>query len=267
MSSFQNVSDAFSKQSPVFDEVDEKNQILQWMRNQVHSHCLKYYKAGEKILELNCGTGIDAIFFAEQGLEVHATDISNGMLGELRKKVEEKNLHSRITIQQCSYTELEKISKKNFNHMFSDFGGLNCVKEIDKVIEQFKALLKPGGTATLVIMPPICPWEITLALKGNFKTAFRRWKKNGVDSNVEGISFHSFYFSATQLIKYFGKDYRLKELKGLASLTPPPYLENIPKKYARLFKTLSRLDEKFSHRFPFNQWADHFILTMELKEK
>jgi ubiquinone/menaquinone biosynthesis C-methylase UbiE len=265
MTSVQTVGEAFSRQSVLFDAADSNNAILQWMRKKVHSHCLNYYQAGDKILELNCGTGIDAIFFAEQGLKVHATDIAEGMLNELRRKIKIKNLQDRITVQQCSFNELGNISGRNFNHIFSDFGGLNCTKEIDKVIVQFKTLLSPGGTVTMVIMPSICPWEIALALKGNFKTAFRRMKKDGADSNVEGIHFTSYYYSPSRLIHYFGKDYELKELKGLASFVPPPYLENIPGKYPKLFKTLTILDEKFSHRFPFNQWADHFILTMKLK--
>jgi ubiquinone/menaquinone biosynthesis C-methylase UbiE len=254
---------AFSKQSAFFDQLEEDNEILQWMRKQVHNHCLQFFKTGDSILELNCGTGIDAIFFAEHGMHVHATDISEGMLNELRKKIEIRNFGEKISVQQCSFTELNKTEKKSFNHIFSDFGGLNCEKNIEGVINQFKNLLKPGGTVTLVIMPPVCPWEISLLLKGNFKTAFRRFKKNGADSNVEGIHFNTFYFTPSRLIKAFGRDYQLLGLRGLASLVPPPYLENFPKKYPKIFKRLMRTEVKVNGVFPFNHWADHYILTMK----
>lgn len=82
---FQNVSAAFSRQSSSFDDIEENNEILQWMRMQIHAHCSRHFKPGDHILELNCGTGIDAVFFAEQGMKVHATDLSDGMLGELKK--------------------------------------------------------------------------------------------------------------------------------------------------------------------------------------
>jgi ubiquinone/menaquinone biosynthesis C-methylase UbiE len=265
MNSIENISEAFSRQSVSYDIADSKNAILQWMRQQVYRHCMKYFSEGESILELNCGTGIDAVYFAEHGLKIYATDISDEMLNELRRKVELKNLQGSITVQKCSFTELQSIPEKKFNHIFSNFGGLNCTKDIDKIIAQFKNLLSPGGIVTLVIMPAICPWEIALALKGNFKTAFRRFKKNGADSNVEGIHFSSYYYSPSRLIRFFGEDYRLKELRGLASLVPPPYHENFPARYPRLFKSLQRADEKLSRRFPFNWWADHFILTMQLR--
>jgi ubiquinone/menaquinone biosynthesis C-methylase UbiE len=266
---------AFSKQSSVFDQLEKDNGILQWMRKQVHDHCLQFFKTGDSILELNCGTGIDAIFFAEQGMHVHATDMSEGMLNELKKKIEMKNLQEKISVQQCSFTELTSIllsptsfasamlSVKKFDHIFSDFGGLNCEKNIEGVISQFKDLLKQGGTVTLVIMPPFCPWEISLLLKGNFKTAFRRFKRNGTASNVEGIHFNTFYFTPSRLIKAFGRDYQLLGLRGLACLIPPPYLENFPKRYPKIFGTLKRMDQKLNHTFPFNHWADHFIITVK----
>ena len=262
---FQNVSKAFSRQSSSFDETEAHNEILQWMRKQIHAHCLKYFSPGNRILELNCGTGIDAVFFAEHGMQVHATDIAEGMLEELNKKIDQKNLRDKITTQQCSFTELPSISNYNFDHIFSDFGGLNCVKDIEQVIMQFKKLLKPGGTVTLVIMPPVCPWELMLALKGNFKTGLRRLKKNGSDSQLEGLNFKSYYFSPAYIISCFGNEYSKLELQGLGSFVPPPYLDRFPQKYPKLFHRLKKLDEKFYHTFPFNRWADHFILTMKLE--
>jgi ubiquinone/menaquinone biosynthesis C-methylase UbiE len=266
VNTIENIGEAFSRQSESYDLADRKNVILQWMRQQVYSHCIKYFHPGEKILELNCGTGIDAIYFAEKGLKVHATDISDGMLAELRRKIEIRNLQRNITPQKLSFFELNVLPQRSYNHVFSNFGGLNCTKDIDQVILQFKNLLTPGGTVTLVMMPPFCPWEIALALKGNFKTAFRRLRKEGTDSNVEGILFKSYYYSPSTLIAYFGKNYRVKELRGLASLVPPPYLENIPIKYPGIFKSLQKADAKLSHRYPFNRWADHFILTMQLQD-
>lgn len=260
-----NVSTAFSRQSSSFDLIEEGNHILQWMRQQIHDHCLRHFKSGDHILELNCGTGIDALFFAEHGMKVHATDIAEGMLIQLRKKIAEKNLQEKITTQQCSFTELGNIEKKNFDGIFSDFGGLNTAQDISIVIKSFHPLLKPGGTVTLVIMPPVCPWEILLALKGNFKTAFRRFKSGGAASHLEGETFMSYYFTPSKIISAFGKGYEVKELQGLGSFVPPPYLENFPKKNPGLFQRLKRLDEKLSQIFPFNRWADHFILTMKKK--
>ena len=56
------VNKAFSLQSANYDEYDKSNPTLTWMRNQVRNHALKSLRKGDKILELNSGTGIDAEF-------------------------------------------------------------------------------------------------------------------------------------------------------------------------------------------------------------
>jgi len=61
---FAAVDRAFSKQSLHYDEEDRTNHILIDMREQVYAHVNNYLKPGSSILELNAGTGIDAVHFA-----------------------------------------------------------------------------------------------------------------------------------------------------------------------------------------------------------
>jgi ubiquinone/menaquinone biosynthesis C-methylase UbiE len=49
------------------------------------------------VLELNSGTGEDAIWFAEQGYTVHVTDISSGMQDTLKSKSKCTNLQEKST--------------------------------------------------------------------------------------------------------------------------------------------------------------------------
>lgn len=257
------VSEAFSRQSAIFDELDEKNPIIQVMRQRVREHILSFLRPGDSILELNAGTGIDAVFFAQQGFMVHATDNASGMLKTLEQKISSLHLEEKITAEQCSFNHLEKLKNKKFDYIFSNFGGLNCAEHIEKVINQFEQLLHPNGKVTLVMMPPFCPWELALALKGNFKVAFRRFAKQGVRSHLEGVYFTTYYFSPKQLIKSFGKKYEKIALMGLGIVYPPPYMESFPVKYPRIFRFLTAVEKKFSHKFPFSSWGDHYILTME----
>jgi methylase of polypeptide subunit release factors len=52
------------------------NPILVWMRGLVRDIYLRNFKRGDRLLELNAGTGADAVFLAGRGIEVFATDIS-----------------------------------------------------------------------------------------------------------------------------------------------------------------------------------------------
>ncbi len=126
-SNFDSIEKAFSRQSEIFDEYEKGNEILKWMRSVTQRHVLRYLRKSDKILELNSGTGIDAVFLATIGFKIHCTDISEGMLNKLNEKITEFNLHDHITYQQLSFTELDKLHGKSFDYIFSNFGGLNCL--------------------------------------------------------------------------------------------------------------------------------------------
>lgn len=256
---------AFTKQSSSFDKIEEENLILQYMRKRIHEHCLRYFPANAKILELNCGTGIDAVFFAGYGMKTLATDVAPGMIDTLNLKIREQKLERSITTQLCSYTDLPQFPEGPFDVVFSDFGGLNCISELQPVVEGIKKNLKSGGIVTLVVMPKVCPWEMLLALKGNFKVAFRRFKKDGAQSHLEGQFFKTFYFSQAYIHKVFGEEFSKVKIEGLCSFVPPPYFEFFPKRLPATFKFLAKVENAVRFTFPFDRMADHFIITLRRK--
>ena len=261
---FDKVNEAFSRQSEIFDEYEKGNDILKWMRSIVRNHTLNYLRNGDEILELNAGTGLDALFFADKGFKIYCIDIAEGMIKKLAEKVSLNKLDNRINYGLLSFSQLNELKGNKFDYIFSNFGGLNCTDDLKKVFDQFEDLLNPAGRITLVIIPPVCPWEIALLFKGKFRTAFRRLHKNGIDANVEGIKFNTYYHSVRRAKKALGGKFRILEVKGLACVSPPPYMINIPKRYPRIYMILTIIDEKLSGIFPFNRWADHYIITAEL---
>ena len=258
----ENVSAAFSAQSGVFDRTDAKNVTIQWMRKKIREHVLTLWEPGDNILELNAGTGLDAIFLAQKGFSIHATDNAQGMLDILNQKVAQQSLGDKISTQLCSFSELTKIERGRFDHIFSNFGGLNCTDKLGDVINSFNGLLKSGGTATLVLMPKVCPWELMLALKGNFKIAFRRLKRGGTPSHLEGKHFMTYYYSPSDVNKMFGEVYSTLSIKGLGISVPPPYLEDFPLKHPRLYLRLLSIEDSIAELRPFRSWSDHFIISV-----
>jgi ubiquinone/menaquinone biosynthesis C-methylase UbiE len=83
----ENTKAAFDSAASSFDDDDLKNPILQWMRKTVYKIYLENFPAGSKLLELNAGTGIDAVYLSGHGMKVLATDISPKMLAVLDEKI------------------------------------------------------------------------------------------------------------------------------------------------------------------------------------
>lgn len=255
---------AFNKQSETFDELYSSNLIIQYKRRRVRDHVQQWLKPNSKILELNAGTGDDAIWFAQQGHYVHATDISSGMQKKLVEKARQSEVRSNITNELCSFTDLKNLSDKGpYDLIFSNFAGLNCTGDLDNVVHSFSPLLKPGGIVTLVILPKFCLWESTMFLRGEFKTAFRRFfSRKGVKAHIEGEYFTCWYYNPSYIIKNMKDSFDVLSVEGLCTIVPPSYLENFPTKRPALFNWLKEKENKWKTRWPWKNIGDYYIISL-----
>lgn len=261
----QAAASAFSKQAALFDKLYNADTIIQYKRKRVREHVEAFLQPGSQILELNAGTGEDALYFAKQGHHVHATDISTGMQEVLMKKVEEQNLQTHISYELCSFTELENLQQQGpYDHIISNFAGLNCTGRLDKVLGSFNWLVKPGGYVTLVILPKFCLWEFLLLFKGKFKTAFRRFAgRKGARAHIEGEYFRCWYYNPSYIRKHLADPFKKIKLEGLCTLVPPSYIENFATKHPKLYRFLEKKENKWKSKWPWRVIGDYYIITLK----
>jgi ubiquinone/menaquinone biosynthesis C-methylase UbiE len=254
---------AFSRKADEYDACGDDHINLARMRRKVYDHVLRFLRPADRLLELNAGTGIDAAFFAGCGQLVHAIDIAPGMIDHITAKIDQLHLSDRLTVQTLSFTELDRVESAPFDYVLSNFGGLNCIADLTLVTRHLARALRPGGSVTWVIMPPICPWEMALVLKGQIKIATRRWSRRGTLAHVEGVPFTTMYFTPRQVLDALGPNFRLLRLEGLSVFAPPADRVEFPRRFPRLYRALVNLDDALASRWPFNHWGDFFILTAQ----
>jgi SAM-dependent methyltransferase len=254
------VNKAFTAQSAHYDADDTANPVIADLRKQVYAHIQRYITPNSNVLELNAGTGIDASWLVEHGHTVLATDISDGMINAITSKIQLHGNGKKLRARQLAYDQIDLIKEEQFDFIFSNFGGLNCIKDLNDVTKHIGQLIKPGSYVCFVIMPPNCPGEMLSALKGN-STAFRRWKKDGVMAHLEGHHFKTYYHSLGDIRKAFGDDFKLISSEGLAAISPPPHRGDFPGKHPSLYEALRKMDLSLNRVFPFNRCADHIIVT------
>jgi ubiquinone/menaquinone biosynthesis C-methylase UbiE len=259
-------SEAFSKQSAVFDKLYGVDTMIQYKRKRVRDHILQIAKPGGYMLELNCGTGEDALFFAQQGFRIHATDASDGMLSMLQQKLQQAG-EKNIATELCSYTKLEELQNRGpFDVIYSNFGGLNCTGELEKVLSGLHSIIKPGGTVTLVIISKFCLWETLLLFKGKFKTAFRRFfSSKGRKAHIEGSYFKCWYYSPSFVTKHMSGQFDLLGIEGLCTIVPPSYIEHFPEKHPQLFSYLKKKEGRWKARWPWKFIGDYYIISFRAK--
>jgi ubiquinone/menaquinone biosynthesis C-methylase UbiE len=260
-----NVAEAFSRTAEKYDRFAIDHPNLDRMRAKVYTHLFHYIKPGSRILELNGGTGADAVYLAQHGFIVHSTDLSPGMLDRTRQKIERLGLKSSLTTQECSFTDLNAIQGGPFDAVFSNLGGLNCIPDLHLVSSQVPSLLRPGGLVTLVVMPPVCLWELVYALRGDFHFAFRRLSPGGTRTHLEGVYFTTYYFTPGEVLNALGSSFSILSLEGLSVFAPPAESKNLAHRRPGLYRVLCGLDDRLARTAPFSGWGDFFILSLRFQ--
>jgi ubiquinone/menaquinone biosynthesis C-methylase UbiE len=258
------VAKAFSGQAVHFDEIYSANEIIRYKRERVRTHLLKYLKPKSQILELNAGTGEDAIFLAREGHLIHATDIADGMIKVLSEKVKQAALDTSISTESCSFTALDTLQQKGpFDCIFSNFAGLNCTDNLQQVLGNFDGLVKPGGIIVLVILPEFCLWETLLIFRGKFKTAIRRFfSHRGRKAKIDHAEFTCWYYNPGIVRKILKDRFTILELEGLCTIVPPSYIESFPEKHPKSYHWLRKTENKLKNKWPWRSIGDYYIISL-----
>lgn len=254
-----------------YDSVFTNSAIGQLQRN----HVWKYIEnvipqlKGFDMLELNCGTGEDAVLFSDRGFNIIATDISEEMLKVTQQKVQQYSMQHRISSQ---YLDLESFNESSFNKkfdlIFSNFGGLNCInpQSLQILLKKLPLALNKGGRFIAVIMPKNCLWESAYFLaKFSFGKAFRRWTNNEVLTDLQGVSSYTWYYSPRQIINWSNAHFEPVQHKPIGFALPPSYLEPFFKRRSSWLRQLDRMENKLNALPVLSRFSDHYLIDLRLK--
>ena len=262
---------AFDQIASSYDDTFTNSAIGKRQRNIVWNYLERTLPADDQldILELNCGTGEDAIFLAKKGNRITATDVSEEMLNIADDKVSKAGLGNSVMTQKLRIEELnqDKFDKK-FNLIFSNFGGLNCVDEVvlGKLSNTFKLLLNSRGRIILVVMPKFCLWEsIYFLSKLKLNESKRRSRAEYSIANIGGSDVKTYYYSPSIIKNKFGNNFIVKKIIPVGIFIPPSYLDSYFKEKKNILNFLTNLEEKSSNLSLLSNAADHYLIDMELK--
>ncbi|MES2761925.1 MAG: class I SAM-dependent methyltransferase [Bacteroidota bacterium] len=253
---------AFDSYAINYDDHFTNSLIGKTQREQVRKQLSRAIKNNVKsVLEINCGTGEDALWFSRKGLKVLATDISEGMIEVAKQKTND------IEFRQLNCVNIGSLPKGNYDLIFSNFGGLNCLNANELI--QFRracdVLQNKGNRLAFVIMGTQCWWErIYFKSKKDKDRSTRRQNKKGVETIINGEKFKTYYYSPEYFVELFGDDYDYVISKPIGLFVPPSYLEPYFVKRKFLLGALRVLDRIFSFSF-FSNYADHYLIVFEKK--
>jgi ubiquinone/menaquinone biosynthesis C-methylase UbiE len=236
-------------------------------RNAVWQILEQNFNAGDRILEINCGNGEDAIFLARRGASLVCCDASPKMIGIARQRIMNEP-ESDVSFQVLPTELLNSLHNHHlFDGVLSNFSGLNCVCDLRKVAEDLSVLTKPNAIACIVLSTSFCLWETAYyALHAKFRKAVRRWTGK-TTATLNGESLTVYYPSVRQIRRVFSPHFRVRRIQGIGIFVPPSYIENWATKHRRLLGVFERIDRLVSSLPICRVIGDHMLLILERKSR
>lgn len=254
---------AFDALAKTYDRDFTCSVLGRMLRERVWRRLAGYAFPGRRVLELACGTGEDAIWLARQGAQVTATDGSAGMVQAAAARVQAAGVTDRVAVAQVSLQQVAAgyFGRRRFEAAFSNFGGLNTIHNRRPLARALARALWAGGRLLLVVMGPVCPWEIFWYLgRGRPAVAFRRFRA-GATARVGHTVIPVWYPFAGQLRAEFAPWFRHLHTESLGLWLPPSYLGGLVARWPGLFARLNRLEQATAGLAP--GWGDHYLIIFE----
>jgi ubiquinone/menaquinone biosynthesis C-methylase UbiE len=217
-----------------------------------------------RILELNCGTGEDALWLARHGHDVVATDASAAMLAVAASKQEDLSGH--ITFRSLDVLQRDwNLSTEPFDLVFSNFAGLNCVdpEQLSGLLLRVASALKSGGRFIVVLFGRHCLVETGyFLLKFEWKKAFRRASESATYARVEDGTVPVWYHRISDM-SAGPAPFVLKRKQPVGLFLPPSFLKSQFPRGSHRAKLAAALESVFGDIQAFAQLGDHILLDFE----
>ena len=138
-------AEAFDRIAATYDEDFTNSVIGRIQRAAVWRWIGPLFQTGDRVLDLGCGTGEDALRLARGGVEVDAIDVSPRMIAEAQDRVRAEGLENRVRLRVLAIERLDELPAIEFDGVISSFGPVNCVEDLPALARSLARRVRPGG--------------------------------------------------------------------------------------------------------------------------
>jgi ubiquinone/menaquinone biosynthesis C-methylase UbiE len=258
------VGAAFDQIALDYDRIFTESHIGRAQRNAVWAVLKRTFRKNDNILELNCGTGEDAIFLAGNEISVFACDASEQMIARADQRLRHMPIRVSAVFRELPTERIGELhTETQFDGAFSNFSGLNCVADLDAVASSLANLVKQGGRLVLCLSTRFCLIEILYFLThGQWRKAVRRCS-GSTQVTLGNAQFTVYYPTIRRIRRSFAPNFRLYSCTGIGVAVPPSYLEGWARKHPGLLHLLRCLETLLAKLPILRSTGDHVLLCFE----
>jgi len=108
---------------------------------------------GKKILHLQCHFGLDSLSLQRMGAQVTGADLSDAAIEEANRLNKELSLDAKFVC--CNIYDLKEYLNEQFDIVFTSYGVIGWLPDLDRWSEIISNFLKPGGFFYMAEFHPV----------------------------------------------------------------------------------------------------------------
>jgi SAM-dependent methyltransferase len=256
---------AFDRLAPGYDALAHGDLFVR-QRARAHGVFRAYLVPGSRVLEVGCGTGLDAVFMGRLGARVLACDASEAMIERADRRIISAGLQRSVHVLHAGLDSLPRDLNARgdgrFDAVVSNFGALNCIADLAPLAAIVRSWLRPGGVLLLGLIGRWCAWEeFYFVATRRAHLVGRRRQPPPVHVEVAGIDVPTFYHSVREVTHVLAPFASRDGITGLGVALPPVYLEPRWVMLPRVVREgVDLVDRAVCHLPGWNRLGDHVLL-------
>ena len=233
-----------------YDEVEGANRLSERVRRLVREAATSVFRPGDRILELGCGTGRDAAFFARRGIRVVATDISPAMVEATRARAARDGLEDLVTAHVAAASVAAEM-EDTFDGAYSNGAVLNMEPDLTRASRGLATCVRPGGHAVLAVANRLSLFELLVyPLLLRPRKAFRKLGASvpiPISREDPGKRYvvPTRFLTPKEFVGPFLPAFEVVARRGLQAITPPWNLVEEATRFPAALEALERLEDRF----------------------
>ena len=232
-----------------------------WMRQVLWDRYARLFRAGQTVLDLGCGTGIDAVFLGQRGLRVVGIDASPAMIAQARGKVATTDLGDLVELRVMDIARVGSLPEAGFDGVICAFAALSTIAELDEVAASVARLLVPRGLLVVHLLNRWSLWEwLGLVRSSRLRAARRLGRNPRRNFMIGGRTVPHYLYQPGAAYLFFESRFALRRAYGIGILRPPHTVQRIP---SVIVKGLERLERPLRGLWPVRDWGRFFVLELE----
>jgi len=248
---------AFDERAAGYDADFTNTPLGSALRTLVWARLDRLFTGAQRVLDLGCGTGEDAVYLAARGTRVLGLDASAAMVRTAQEKARQRGCAARAEFHCLPVEGLgSALPGEVFDGTLSNFGALNCVQDLAAVSANLAARLTPGARLLWVLMGRHVPWEWGwYLLRGDGRRAWRRLRQS---TDWRGLRIA--YPHPGEVRRLLQPHFRIDAVRPLGVALPPSYAAGWLNQRPRLLRALLRVEESAQGQPGLAYCADHYII-------